>query len=289
MKLLKTLSALLALLLLSGCGAEQKSEDYAAEEPPVQAIESSEEAPVPDNEDYETWGLADFPQRFTAEAPTQRSEYIILASSEWENTVTCLKGAQEGPTVYFVCGLHGDEKAGWIAGTLLKEADISAGTIYILAPANTYGAKHDQRNTKSDRNANRYFPGDPNGYDAEQIDYAIYQDIIDKAPALVMDLHEADAKPVGRDNLGNSIICEDVSLMPDLVWDIMTTAEENGLCGGLTIYGTPPEGSINRTVTRELGIPTITVETSRAELLGQRVDKQLELTEYVLRHEGLIR
>lgn len=37
----------------------------------------------------------------------------------------------------------------------------------------------------------------------------------------------------------------------------------------------------------ELGIPVITVETSRGEPLAQRVRNQLELVEYVLEYYGL--
>ena len=46
-------------------------------------------------------------------------------------------------------------------------------------------------------------------------------------------------------------------------------------------------GSINQTVTEQLGIPVITVEPYREEPLAQRVRNQLEFTEYVLNYYGL--
>ena len=38
-----------------------------------------------------------------------------------------LQGKDDGPIIYIVAGVHGDEQAGWRAGNLLKEATIQAG------------------------------------------------------------------------------------------------------------------------------------------------------------------
>ena len=277
---------LLLVLALTGCAQEPAEQEPITQDTAVQPVR--QEPILPQTEDAAQWKLKDFALRFTQQYPTEKTQYPLMEGSEWENAVVCLKGEQDGPVIYFVCGLHGDETAGWTAGNLLKDATLKAGTVYILSPANLYGAQNDRRKTKSDRDANRYFPGDPNGFDAERIDDAIYRDIIDKAPDLVLDLHEGLVHTDGTDDLGNSVICEDVSLMSDLIWDVMVKAESGGLCGGLTLYGTPPEGSLNREVTKQLGIPVITVETSRGEALAQRVDKQLELAEFILSHEGLL-
>lgn len=281
MKAVKFFFAVMIFILLSGCakGANMIQPESA----------DVTDAMVPDNEEYDAWRLTDFPARFSDRYETKKSEYAILRNTSMANSVICLEGKREGPVIYLVCGLHGDEKAAWIAGNLLKEANIRAGAVYILAPANLYGAEHNQRNTKDAFDANRYFPGNHEGSDAEQLDYAIYRDIIDKQPALVIDLHEAVAKPAGGDDLRNTIICEDLSMISDLIWDIMIASERGELFGELTVYGGPPEGSLNRTVTRELGIPTITVETSRNEPLPWRVNNQLELVEFILSHEGLLR
>lgn len=289
---MKRLVAIMLLaVLMTGCAQKPVEQKPAAQEPVVEepAVQKPvrQEPILPQAEDAAQWKIGDFALRFAQQYQTEKTEYSFMEGSEWENSVVCLKGEQDGPVVYFVCGLHGDETAGWTAGNLLKDATLKAGAVYILSPANLYGAQHDQRKTKSDRDPNRYFSGNSEGFDAEQIDDAIYRDIIDKSPDLVLDLHEGLVHTDGTDDLGNSIICEDVSLMGDLIWDIMLSAESGGLCGGLTLYGAPPEGSLNHEVTKELGIPVITVETSRGETLAQRVDKQLELAEFILVHEGL--
>ena len=245
--------------------------------------------------DPEDWRLADFEGCFETRFSTSREEYLLAEGTGEENSVCVLKGAEEGPVIYIVAGVHGDEQAGWRAGNLLKEATLKAGTLYIVSPANLYGAQQDQRRTREDRDLNRNFPGDPNGCDAERIAWSIYSDVEDKAPALVLDLHEAIAKEdnyealgANYDALGNSLICQDLEGIGEMVLEALLASEAGELCSGkLTLYGSPPSGSVNQTMTLSLGIPTITVETLRAEPLAQRVQNQLELVEFVLKYYGM--
>ena len=131
---------------------------------------------------------------------------------------------------------------------------------------------------------NRNFPGDADGCDAERIAAAIYQDIGEKQPELVLDLHEATAEE-GRDFLGNSLICQSMEKDGDLILDLLDASSRGELTSGkLTLYGSPPPGSINRVVTEALGIPVITVETDREEALETRIRNQMEIVEYVLQY-----
>lgn len=61
----------------------------------------------------------------------------------------------------------------------------------------------------------------------------------------------------GQDNLGNSIICQDMHPIADLVLDLLADSDSGvlSLTEPLDLFGSPPEGSLNRTVTLELGIP----------------------------------
>lgn len=261
----------LALVLLSACGKKGLEQE-------------------PD-----LWVLADFENCFQQTYPTAADEYTLAPGTTGENTVTVLRGAEEGPTVYIVAGVHGDEQAGWRAGNLLKTATVKAGTVYIVSPANQYGAQNDQRRTKSLWDLNRSFPGTPDGCDAEQIACAIFNDIRDKQPDIVLDLHEAvpkedDYEKLGSnyDALGNSLICQSLDDIGDLVLEAILRSEAGELCANpLVLYGSPPAGSVNQTVESLLGIPAITVETLRSEPLSQRVNNQLEIAEFVFEYYGL--
>lgn len=241
------------------------------------------------------WKLPDFEGCFQESYETTVETYKIAEGTKEENTVTVLRGGEEGPAVYIVAGVHGDEQAGWRAGNLVKDATIKAGTVYIVSPANQYGAQNDQRRTKDERDLNRNFPGDPDGWDAERIAYSIFSDIQAKEPVIVLDLHEAIAKEddyeklgANYDALGNSLICQSLDGIGDLVLEALLQSEAGELCANpLILYGSPPSGSVNETVTNQLGIPAITVETLRAEPLSQRVQNQLEIVEFVFEYYGL--
>ena len=241
------------------------------------------------------WRLEDFDGCMTESFDSQREAYLLAEGTEEENTVVVLQGKEDGPTIYIVAGVHGDEQAGWRAGNLLKDSTIKSGTVYIVSPANYYGAHKDQRRTKEGWDLNRSFPGDPYGGDGARIAHSIFTDIQDKQPILVLDLHEAlpkedDYQKLGSnyDALGNSLICQSLDGIGDMVLDAILTSEAGELCSGsLTLYGSPPSGSVNHTVTQQLGIPAITVETLRSEPLAQRVRNQLELVEFILEYYSM--
>jgi len=282
-----------AALLLSGCGpaapAVSSQPAVSAPEAPVEEIQPEIPAVFQEKQPDE-WLLEDFEGCFAQEYDVMTETYKIGEGTVGENTVHVLRGQEDGPVIYIVAGVHGDEQAGWRAGNLVKEATLKAGTLYIVSPANLYGAQEDQRRTKDERDLNRNFPGNPEGWDAEIIANAIYTDIQDKQPVLVLDLHEARPKDddyaslgYNYDALGNSLICQSLDGIGDLIWDAMLDSENGELCSSpLTLYGTPPSGSVNQTVTDLLGIPAITIETLRSEPLSQRVRNHLELVEYTL-------
>ena len=124
-------------------------------------------------------------------AEKKTEEYGLKGDLKQELTAKMIKGHEEGPAVYLVAGIHGDEIAGWMAGEQLKSLELESGTLYILSPANLYGAEHEVRKTADGRDLNRRFPGKADGFEGERIADAIYRDIEEKAPELVLDLHEA--------------------------------------------------------------------------------------------------
>lgn len=209
-----------------------------------------------------------------------KEKYTLLSGTGLENTVYVSVGQGDGPVIYIVGGIHGDELAGWYAGILLRQVAPRKGTVYVIAPLNQYGAEHNQRKTKDSRDINRNFPGDPQGWDAERVAGALFEDIREKNPDLVLDLHEAVDPEGNRDDLRDSIICQDIRPVDDLVLELLEVYNQRGR--SLTFYNSPPLGSLNRTVTKELGIPVITLETSRNEKLSYRVERQLDVTEFIL-------
>jgi len=288
-------AAALLLGLLAGCAARPAPDPETPRGGREPGTSEGSEAPAPELPALDSVqaleGLTPAEFGCLSEVyPTEYDTYALLPGDELENTVTVLTGEEEGPAVYVVGGTHGDELAGWYAGILLKQASIRGGTVYIVSPFNRYGAEHGQRETGGGWDPNRHFPGDPAGNDAERMSAALYADIRDKSPELVLDLHEARYHTDGRDNLGGSVICQDMGLIPDLVLSLLAGSDAGAppVTRPLSLYGSPPEGSLNRTVTQELGIPVITVETDRREALSARVRDQLLVAEYVFMWYNLL-
>lgn len=237
--------------------------------------------------DIDSVDFSDFGEHFTEEYPVSVDTYKLMEGTDYEMEVYHISSENPGEVVYIVAGVHGDERAGWFAGRLLQDATISSGELYVLAPANAKGARELKRYVDED-DMNRCFPGDPNGTPGEQVANAIFTDIADKNPGFLFDLHEAIIYTEGRDFLGSSLIFTDLEKMGDMFFDLLFATQDGELCSGPFGYNGPgPVGSINNTVTTELGIPSITVETFRGFEIHQRVSDQLDIVEYVLAYKEM--
>ena len=197
-----------------------------------------------------------------------------------------------GPTVYIVGGIHGDELAGWNTANRLKDTlKIKAGTVYILSPANLSGAAAETRFVTGSGDLNRAFPGDINSDDAaHRIAYVIFNEIKDKMPDLLLDLHEARYVVGGEKSggLANCLIYTDDTKIADLLFEFVIRNDAGELCSekfALTVPG--KTGSINRNVTDLLGIPSITTETIRGKDLELRIADQMEIVHFCLAWYGM--
>lgn len=239
--------------------------------------------------DISTMTFADFGSDFFVEEyPVSVETYTLTEGELTEATVYHITAEQPGKTVYIVAGVHGDERAAWFAGTLLRSATIRAGELYVLAPANANGAKNGTRYVTDKQDLNRSFPGSSDGNEAERFAHALLEDIRDKQPDLVFDLHEAIIYTEGRDFLGSTLIFTDLAGMEELFFDMLFATQDKTICSTEFGYTGPgPNGSINSTVTNELGIPTITVETFRGFRMERRVADQLDIVQYALTYLGL--
>ena len=311
---------LIALLILVGCSKKTQAEAVApVVEPKVEetvSIVDDADADVPiveddgyqtliingeaikydgykalepkDNWDIWSMSLSDVGEFFKETFSVETSTYKMMEGTLMETEVLHVHSANEGPCVYVVGAVHGDERAAWYAALLLREATISCGDLYILAPANANGARNLTRYVTGRQDLNRSFPGDPEGNEAERLADAIFKDISDKKPSLVLDLHEAIVLTQDRDFLGSTYIFTDLAGMEDLFFDLLAATGDGVICHNEFGFNGPgPEGSINATVTRSLRTPTITVETFRGFSIERRVYDQLDTIQFILEYLGM--
>lgn len=304
------LGCLCAALLLSGCGtptggqepssssqsgaasSQAQGSEYDRRDA-IQRPEVGTEVVIDPPYDFDPEQMLpkDFGDHFLAEYPVETSTYLLAEGTDVENEVFVIKGQEEGPSLYIVAGVHGGEIAGWMTGNLLKKTSIKAGTLYILSPANRWGASAEPRSryVTEQQDLNRSFPGDPQGNMAERVADSIYQDIQRVDPVFLFDLHEAQSNRENSDFLGSSLIYTSLDEMQELYMDLLLATESGEICSErFNFYAPGPVGSINNVVTNELGIPTITVETYRGYPLERRISDQLDIVEYVLTYYGLL-
>ncbi len=239
------------------------------------------------NVDMSDAQLSDFPTvPFSPEHQVVVDTYLLEEGKITETTVTHVHSANPGSTVYIAAGVHGDERAAWYAGLLLRSATISSGDIYILAPANANGARRTSRYVTGQQDVNRSFPGSATGNEAEQLAYAIFQDIDRVQPNLVLDLHEALIYAPGkRDFLGSTYIFTILDGVEDLFFDLLFATQDGTICHNEFGYNGPgPSGSINAEVANRLNIPVITVETFRGFPMDRRISDQLDSVRFVLEY-----
>ena len=312
--------ALLVVFVLAGCSKKEQPQEIVQIPEPVPeasvliADDADADVPVAEDDGYQTliingeaikydgykalepkddwdiWtmSLSDVGEFFKEAFEVEKSTYKLMEGTLMETEVLHIHSAKEGPCVYVVGAVHGDERAAWYAALLLREATISCGDLYILAPANANGARNLTRYVTGRQDLNRSFPGDPEGNEAERLADAIFSDIADKKPSLVLDLHEAIVLTQDRDFLGSTYIFTDLAGMEDLFFDLLAATGDGDICHNEFGFNGPgPEGSINATVTRTLRTPVITVETFRGFGIERRVYDQLDTVQFILDYLGM--
>jgi len=105
--------------------------------------------------------------------------------------VCVINGDQDGPTITFIAGIHGDEPEGSItAHRLAREIDTSMirGSLIVLPAVNTHAIPLANRHIQPDnQNLDYVFPGNPAGSMSERLAYEITRRFIQPSE-LVVDL-----------------------------------------------------------------------------------------------------
>jgi hypothetical protein len=112
-----------------------------------------------------------------------------MAGTRYQTPFYVKTGAQSGPTIVVIGGLHGDEPAGYLAARHLKTWKITRGKLVLVPDAHIEAIRRGVR--AYPRNMNRLFPGNPNGDAMERLAFEIWDLIKQSKPDLVLTLHES--------------------------------------------------------------------------------------------------
>lgn len=101
------------------------------------------------------------------------------------------RGAEAGPRVAILGGVHGDETEGYLAAGHLAAADLGIvrGTVDVIPVCHEAAFEIDSRTSPlDDGNLARVFPGDPNGSPTERLAHHINAEVLQHADLLI-DMH----------------------------------------------------------------------------------------------------
>jgi predicted deacylase len=227
------------------------------------------------------------------------SETVYLAGQPEEFSVYKFETNVPGPTFLIIGGIHGNERAGWMAALAMLDYDFTRGTVYILPVANKQAAYADPpvRYLSGWTDLNRSFPGNSQGTATQRLALTIFNAMVVCEPDIVLDLHESR---YGYDNggLGNSLILH-LGSYSLYIMSVIDQFNSLPLMEGevpFTNLNSPPAGSINKEFTESFSVPVITIETNRDALqysieseqipLSLRISQQLAMIDIILKTFG---
>ena len=114
---------------------------------------------------------------------------VLMAKTRYQTPYYVKTGAQSGPTVVVVGGLHGDEPAGYLAARELRKWTVTRGKLVLVPDAHIEAIRRKVR--AYPRNMNRLFPGKRDGDAMERLAFEIWELIKKSKPDLVLTLHES--------------------------------------------------------------------------------------------------
>ncbi|ELY85661.1 PKD domain-containing protein [Natrialba taiwanensis] len=223
----------------------------------------------------------------TDEADLSRSSFTILEGTGGETTVNVTEAPTDGPTVFVIGGIHGNETAGYIAAEEITEWTIDAGTLVTLPRANPVAIERTTRVNDEGVDLNRQFPegSDP----GTELATAIWDVLSEFDPDIVIDLHESRGIYAGDpvDGVGQGIFHsrrDDVAqLAADTANAVNDTYIDNSNRAFQTGYhsapGNDPSGLLVHKASRDLNADTFLVET---------VSTQNELETRVTWHSAIV-
>jgi predicted deacylase len=245
------------------------------------------EAPSFQRDDADATDTIAFPAPGTVRRGTLRFSHPALADWSWPYTV--IRGAQDGPNLALISGVHPAEYpaiesnirfARNLDPARLRGTVVSLPIIDMPAflPRTPFVCPID------DKNPNRFFPGDPKGTFTEVMDDAIFRTVIAPADALI-DLHGGDMVE---------------ALAPFSIYSVTGNADVDARSEALArAFGlpylvalTPQPGAIGGTTAHAAaaaGVPSIVAEAGSSGLLTEPETQMLvDGIENALRSLGML-
>lgn len=212
---------------------------------------------------------------------------VLMPGTRYATRYTVKSGAEAGPVVVVIGGLHGDEKAGYLAARQLLAWRITRGTLVVLPDAHKEAIRRNVRAYPS--NMNRLFPGKASGSAMERLAYEMFGMIRAADADLLVTLHESrDFHVNDPARFGQTLTYDFPELTPLMRAALDRANPDIGpRKHQFVLFRAPYPGCPTYEAWRRLRVPATTIETSRTLPLSLRVRYQLLMLEALFDAAGL--
>ncbi len=197
---------------------------------------------------------------------------------------------KDGPAVFIVAGIHGNEPAGVLAATqLAEEITPGKGKLLILPRANVPAIEAERRYLPGEMDLNRVFPVEIPENPTEELAQEIYSLIQEHSLDVIIDLHESrEFYSLDPNRVGQTIIFNEHPVARAIVQRLleeinqMLPEREQFTC----LFPTT-EGSLTRAAAQE-GLLTFIFETTKKLPLQNRIFQHKTLVILTLGYLGML-
>ncbi|HEY0074888.1 MAG TPA: succinylglutamate desuccinylase/aspartoacylase family protein [Abditibacteriaceae bacterium] len=206
----------------------------------------------------------------------------VMRGTRYETPYYIKTGAQSGPTIMVIGGLHGDEAAGYLAARKIANWKVTRGRLVVMPDAHREAIRRNTRGYPG--NMNNMFPGKANGSDMERLAYEIWKVIENVRPDLLLTLHESrDFHARNPARYGQTFCFDFQELVPSMT-RVLRRANANisPRLHKFLIFVDPYPNCPTYNAWSRLKVPATSIETSRTLPLKTRVRYQLTATQAFL-------
>ncbi len=205
-------------------------------------------------------------------APT---DHVLMEGTPYETRFHVIRGAEPGATVAVFGGLHGNEPAGYLAARKVADWTVTRGTLVVLPDAHAEAIRRGVRGYPA--NFNAMFPGRADGDVMEQLAFEVFGILHEHPADVLLTLHESVGMHVDDPNRFGQTFCYDFAELDPLFDRVRARVnadiepERNEFVRFLKPFETCP--TYQSFV--QLGIPGVSIETTKTLDLDERIRHQL--------------
>lgn len=180
------------------------------------STETSTSPPIPTPPPGSTETATDTATRTTTSAGITRTTYTIMEGSPYATPVYEIEAPRRGPTTMVVAGMHGDEKAGYLAAEHVANWGVRRGRLVVVPHANVPAVQQEDRYGRHG-DLNRAFPPTGRTEPTTRLARALWAVVLDQDPDHLLDLHSSRAIYRGGERkagVGQAIFPTDVRPAP---------------------------------------------------------------------------